>query len=115
MVNYLIKKKINQVLAITLTLLIFIAITIFVISFLSIQMMQFSDSLPKLVEKFNQFANSIESWASIRFQVSKQNIHSMVLKKRSEFINNGGVLIGETIVSTGSKVVVMLLIPVYVL
>ena len=36
------------------------------------------------------------------------------MKKRSDFINNGGALIGETLLSTGSKLVVMLLIPVYV-
>jgi predicted PurR-regulated permease PerM len=114
MVSFFIKRKVSEVTAITLTLVISIALTLLIISFLSIQMMQFSDSFPKLVEKFNQFADSIELWASDRFNISKLKIHSMVLKKRSEFINNGGSLIGETILSTGSKLVVMLLIPVYV-
>lgn len=114
LVSFFTKRKVSEVTAITLTLIISIAITIFIISFLSIQMMQFSDSFPKLVEKFNQIADSIELWASDQFQVSKLKIHSMVLKKRSEFINNGGALIGETILSTGGKLVVMLLIPVYV-
>ena len=86
----------------------------FIISFLSIQIMQFTDSFPRLVEKFNQFADSIEMWASERFSISKLKIHTMVLKKRSEFINNGGVIIGQTIISTGSKLVVAFLIPVYV-
>ena len=107
-------RKVNEVLAISITLIIFIALTLFIIMFLSIQMMQFTDSFPVLVEKFNQFADSMELWASDRFGISKIKIHSMVLKKRSEFINNGGVLIGETILSTGSKLVVALLIPVYV-
>jgi predicted PurR-regulated permease PerM len=114
MVSFFAKRKVSEVTAITLTLIISIALTIFIISFLSIQIMQFSDSFPKLVEKFNQFADSIELWASDRLDISKLKIHSMVLKKRSEFINNGGSLIGETILSTGSKLVVMLLIPVYV-
>ena len=82
--------------------------------FLSIQMMQFTDSLPKLVEKCNEIGDSFELWASDRFNIDKTKIHSMVLKKKSEFINNGGVLIGQTILSTGSKLVVALLIPVYV-
>jgi predicted PurR-regulated permease PerM len=77
-------------------------------------MMQFTDSLPKLVEKFNQFADSMELWVSKRFNISKLKIHSMVLTKRTEFINNGGLMIGQTIISTGSKIVVALLIPVYV-
>ncbi len=114
MVSFFTKRKINEVLAISITLIIGIAITLFIISFLSIQIMQFTDSFPKLVEKFNQFADSVELWASGRFNVSKLKIHSMVLKKRSEFINNGGALIGQTILSTGSKLVVALLIPVYV-
>ena len=114
MVNFFTKRKVNEVLAISITVTIAIAVTLFIISFLSIQMMQFTDSFPKLVEKFNQFADSVELWASDRFSISKVKIHSMVLKKRSEFINNGGSLIGETIISTGSKLVVALLIPVYV-
>lgn len=114
MVNFFTKRKLNEVLAISITVIIAIAVTLLIISFLSIQMMQFTDSFPKLVEKFNQFADSIEFWVSDRFNISKVKIHSMVLKKRAEFINNGGVLIGETIISTGSKLVVALLIPVYV-
>ena len=114
LVSFFTKRKVSQVVAISLTLLISIALTIFIISFLSIQMMQFSDSFPKLVVKFNQFADSMELWASDRFHVSKLKVHSMVLKKRAEFINDGGSLIGQTIVSTGSKLVVVLLIPVYV-
>jgi len=114
MVNFFTKRKVNEVFAISVTLIIFIALTLFVIMFLSIQMMQFTDSLPKLVEKCNEIGDSFELWASDRFNIDKTKIHSMVLKKKSEFINNGGVLIGQTILSTGSKLVVALLIPVYV-
>ena len=114
MVGFLTKRKVNQVVAISITLVLAIAITVFIVAFLSIQMMQFSDSFPKLIERFNQFVNSTELWASDRFNISKIKIHTMVMKKRSEFINDGGSLIGQTILSTGSKLVVMLLIPVYV-
>lgn len=114
MVSFFTKRNVNEVVAISITLTIGIVTTLLIISFLSMQMMQFTDSFPKLVEKFNQFADSIELWASNRFSVDKLKIHSMVLKKRSEFINNGGGLIGETLLSTGSKLIVALLIPVYV-
>lgn len=114
MVSFFTKRNVNEVVAISITLLTALAVTIFIISFLSIQMMQFTDSLPILVEKFNQFAESMELWASKRFNISKLKIHSMVLKEKAEFINNGGLMIGQTIISTGSKIVVALLIPVYV-
>ena len=114
LVNFFTKRKVSKVVAITISLIIAIATTLLIITFLSIQMMQFSDSFPKLVQKFNQFADSTEMWASQRFHINKIKIHSMILKKRAEFINNGGSIIGQTIVSTGSKLVVALLIPVYV-
>ena len=114
MVNFFTNRKVNEVLAISITLIIFIALTLFIIMFLSIQMMQFTDSFPKFVEKSNQIADSFELWASDRFSIDKIKIHSMILKKRSEFINNGDVMIGQTIISTGSKILVALLIPVYV-
>ena len=113
-VNFFTKRKINDILAISITLIIFIALTLFIIMFLSVQMMQFKDSFPKVVTKFNQFADLTELWAADRFSIDKIKIHSMVLRKKSEFINNGGVLIGETILNTGGKLVVALLIPVYV-
>jgi predicted PurR-regulated permease PerM len=114
LVNFFTKRKVSKVIAITISLIIAIATTLLIITFLSIQMMQFSDSFPKLVQKFNQFADSTEMWASQRFHINKIKIHSMILKKRAEFINNGGSIIGQTIVSTGSKLVVALLLPVYV-
>ena len=52
MVSFFTKRKMNEVVAISITLIIAIAITLLIISFLSIQMMQFTDSFPKLVEKF---------------------------------------------------------------
>ena len=114
MVGFLTKRKVNQVLAISITLFLFIAITVTIVALLSVQMMQFSDSFPKLIEKINQLADSMELWASERFNVSKLKIHSLVLKKRTEVIGDGGTLIGQTIISTGSKLVVLFLIPVYV-
>ena len=113
-VNFFTKRKINEILAISITLIIFIALTLFIIMFLLVQMMQFKDSFPKVVTKFNQFADLTELWAADRFSIDMIKIHSMVLRKKSEFINNGGVLIGETILNTGGKLVVALLIPVYV-
>jgi predicted PurR-regulated permease PerM len=85
MVSFFTKRKVNEVVAISITLMIAIITTLLIISFLSMQMMQFTDSFPKLVEKFNQLADSIELWASNRFSIDKLKIHSMVLKKRSEF------------------------------
>ena len=114
MVGFLTKRKVNQVLSISITLFLFIAITVTIVMLLSVQMMQFSESFPKLIEKINQFADSTELWASQRFNVSKLKIHSLILKKRTEVIGDGGALIGQTIISTGSKLVVLFLIPVYV-
>ncbi len=114
MVIFFTNRKVNEVLAISITLTITIVITLLIISFLSFQMMQFTDSFPKVVGKSNQIADSFELWASNRFSIDRIKIHSMVLKKRSEFISNGGVMIGETILSTGSRLLVALLIPVYV-
>ena len=114
MVIFFTNRIVNEVLAISITLTITIVITLLIISFLSFQMMQFTDSFPKVVGKSNQIADSFELWASNRFSIDRIKIHSMVLKKRSEFISNGGVMIGETILSTGSRLLVALLIPVYV-
>ena len=113
-VSFLTKRKVGQVVAISITLFLFIAITVAIITLLSVQMMQFSESFPRLIEKINQFADLMELWASDRFDMSKSKIHSLILKKRTEFIGESSSLIGQTIISTGSKLIVIFLIPVYV-
>lgn len=113
-VNFLVRKKMNRILAISLTLLFAALIVISIIILLSSQMMQFSNSFPKLITEFNQLLDQSVIWISKHFNISALEINTWLSEKTSEILAVANANIGQTIINTGTLVVALLLIPVYV-
>lgn len=113
-VNFFVKIKINRIVAIVITLIL----TIVVIGGFGIllysQAALFSESWPKFVIKFTKLFNESVSWASGYFDISPHKIEAWVTKTKSEMFNTDGTALKHTIISLGSGVVVMFMIPVYV-
>lgn len=114
MVNFFVKKKINRIVAISLTLVIVISASILLVILLSTQIMQFTDSFPILVEKFKQILHQSVAWASDYFNISTSKINTWINEKTTEFLKKSNASIGQTIIDTGSALVMLVLIPVYV-
>ncbi len=113
-VNFFVEKKINRVFAIVITLfLTFLVIAAFGFLFFS-QASRFSESWPILVDKFTEIFNQTITWASGYFDINAQKIHEWFANTKSEFLTSSAATIGKTIVSVGSLLVVLFLIPVYV-
>jgi predicted PurR-regulated permease PerM len=113
-VNLLVRKKMNRVIAIAITLVLVIAIVLSIITLLSAQMMQFSDSFPKLIEKFHLLLDRSVAWTSSNFNISTNSINGWLAKKNTEILNGSSSLIGQTLMNTGSVLIILILIPVYV-
>ncbi len=113
-VNFFVELKINRVLAIALTLLLTITIIgAFGVFFYS-QASKFSESWPILVEKFTQIFNQTIHWAHGYFDISSHKINVWIAQTRSDLLNSGQAAIGPTIMSVGSALVAIFLVPVYV-
>jgi predicted PurR-regulated permease PerM len=113
-VNFFVRLKINRVIAIIITLsLTFLIIGAFGALLFS-QASRFSESWPQLVDKFTQMLNDTISWASGHFNIKPYKIHQWITKTQGEVINGSGAAIGQTLISLGSGIVVLFLIPVYV-
>ncbi len=112
-VDFFVRKGMNRVAAIAITIILVIFITILFITLLSAQMMQFSDSFPKLVEKFHQLLDQSVAWASDNFHISTRKINLWIAEKNTEILNGTNSAIGQTIINTGSVLIVLVLIPVY--
>ena len=113
-VNFLVRIKINRVVAIVITLVLTILVIFALGSFLISQIVRFSDSWPKMAEKFTGYSNEIITWISANFDVSPQKIIAWIAKTKGELINTSGAAIGNTLVNVGNGLVVILLIPVYI-
>ncbi|MFA6923484.1 MAG: AI-2E family transporter [Bacteroidales bacterium] len=113
-VNFFLRKKINRVLAIVLTLfLAFSVISAFVILLFS-QAIRFSESLPMLVDKFTVILNQAITWVSGFFDINPQNIHDWITKTKGELINTGSDAIGQALVTVGNGIVILFLFPIYI-
>ncbi|MBN1339285.1 MAG: AI-2E family transporter [Bacteroidales bacterium] len=113
-VKFFVKKKINRIVAIVLSLLItFIVIAAFGALVIS-QASRFADSWPVLVERFTAMINEVISGASEYFNINPQRVHDWILKTQRELLSNSGEAIGKTLVTMGGVVVVLFLVPVYI-
>ncbi|MDD2797294.1 MAG: AI-2E family transporter [Bacteroidales bacterium] len=113
-VKFFVRKKINRVLAITITLILsFLVIVSFGMLLIS-QISQFNDSWPLLVDRCTELLNQSISGASQYFDIDKQLILDWVAKTKSELINTGGANVGQTLLTVGNEMANLLLIPFYI-
>ncbi len=108
------KKGMNRVIAIALTILLVIFITFTVIACISMQARMFGDSFPKLIDKFNSMLDGGIAWVSARFNVSVPEINTWIADTKAELLSGSRSAIGQTLINTGSVLVVLVLIPVYI-
>ncbi|MFY7964701.1 MAG: AI-2E family transporter [Chitinophagaceae bacterium] len=113
-VSFFVRRGIGRIMSITITLFIVIITTIVIAVLLSAQMMQFTNSFPKLIEQFHFLIDQLSVWVSGHFHISLNNLNVWVAKKNAEIANEASVFIAQTIINTGSLLVVVILSLVYV-
>jgi predicted PurR-regulated permease PerM len=113
-VNFMVRIKINRILAIILTMfLTFLVIAAFGAILFS-QAGKFGESWPVLVQKFTALLNQNIADAADYFNKDPQKIHDWITKTQGDIINVSTAAIGQTIVILGNGLVVLLLIPFYI-
>lgn len=113
-VNFLVRKRINRVLAIVIALLLtFLFIAAF-FALLFSQASRFSESWPLLVDKFTGILNQAITDASGYFDIKPQKIHEWIANTKSELIDTSSAAIGQTLLTLGTGVMIMFLLPLYI-
>lgn len=113
-VDALVRKKMNRTVAIILAVTLVILISIALLTLISSQMIQFTESLPKLIDNFHKLLDQTIAWISGQFNIRTSKINLWITEKNAEMIKNTSSAIGQTLMNTGSVVVVLLLIPIYI-
>ena len=113
-VHFFIRLKINRIIAILITLLLTVVVILAFILLIYTQAVSFSDSWPVFVDKFSVLLNQTISTASEYLNIRPSLIHAWITKTQHELININGTLIGQTLVSVGSSVATLFIVPVYV-
>jgi predicted PurR-regulated permease PerM len=113
-VNFLVRIRINRVVAIGITLLLTFLVFFAFGALLISQASRFGESWPILVDKFTALLNQTIIWASGYFDINAHKIHEWITKIQGELINTSGAAIGHTLVTLGNAVVVLFLVPFYI-
>lgn len=110
LVNFLQLKKINRIVAITLSLLVAILFVAGLMYFISSQVARFSENMPVLERKFLSLFNNLQVWL--------QDNYSLSLDKQSELITEAGnslkPLIGQTLGTVLGTLSMVVLLPIYI-
>lgn len=114
MVDFFVRKKMNRVLAITSSLILVGFVGLIALVILSSQLSSFTESFPKLVDRFYEILDQTVLWFSSQFNVSTKKLNLFITDFKTEMVNNSRTFIGNTINTVGNTVIVMVLIPVYV-
>jgi len=112
-VNFLISKKINKTFAIAMAVVVAIFILACLIYFLSAQITLFSNTYPKLKEKFNTTSEHFISWLSLHLNISIDKINIWISDTENEAVNNIGSAISQTLSTINSVIIIVVLLPVY--
>ncbi|MFZ4520938.1 MAG: AI-2E family transporter [Bacteroidales bacterium] len=113
-VSFLVRLRINRVVAIAITMLLTFLIIAAIGFLLFTQASRFSESWPLLVDRFTLMLNQSITWVSEYFDIKPQKIHEWIIKTKNEVINTSSAAIGQTLLSVGNTIVVILLVPAYV-
>jgi predicted PurR-regulated permease PerM len=101
-------------LAIVLTLILTSLLLVAFFGLVFSQARQFSESWPVLVDKFTETLNQAISGIAGYLDVKPQVISDWLAKSKGELLHFSNEAIGQTIVSLGNAVMLLLLIPVYI-
>ncbi len=113
-VNYLVRKRFNRALSITIVLLIATFLVAALITLLWLQASRLSDAWPQLTNKFQNLVTQSITWASDCFNISAEKINEWISNTKNEFISNSSAFVGITLTTMGGLLASALLTPVYI-
>ena len=113
-VNFFVRFGVNRILAIVIALLITSMVLVAFFLLIFTQASQFGESWPVLIDKFsttlNQFISEIAGYLELKPQI----IHDWITKSKGELLHFSNEAIGQTLLSVGNALMILLLIPVYI-
>ncbi len=113
-VNFLCKKKINRILAITLAVVTAFVILASIAFLIITQISTLNDSIPLLKEKLTGMFDESIIWISNNMNISHSKIKGWINDTKSQSINNISTVLGSALLGIGGTVVIIFLMPVYI-
>ncbi|PLK42196.1 MULTISPECIES: AI-2E family transporter [unclassified Emticicia] len=111
--DWLEKRKVNRVLAITITLVLFVVLIAAIVYLASTQVRGFSKMIPQLISKVELAYKNLLSWTSKKFDLSMETQVDQLNNYTDQIINQGGAVVGTALSTTSNMIGNMSIMPVY--
>ena len=113
-VDFMVEKKINRALSISAVLVVSLLILAALIALTLSQASLLKESMPYLVDKFQDLLNQAIAWVSGNFHISTKEINEWITHSKNEFIDSSSSKIGITLSTMGVVLAAVFLVPVYI-
>lgn len=113
-VNFLCRKKMNRILAITLAVVAAFVILASIAYLIITQLSNLHDSFPILKEKFTGMFDESIIWLSENSNISHSKIKGWINDTKSQSLSNISNVLGSALLGIGGTLVLILLVPVYI-
>jgi predicted PurR-regulated permease PerM len=113
-VNFLQKKKVPKLIAISIALLLAIIFVTILIGVISAQFTLVAKTYPALKTKLNHTISDNISWFADKLHTNPSTLLSWLRNAQNEFLKGINNSIGQTLMTVGNAMVVTVLIPVYI-
>jgi len=113
LVNFLIRKKFNRIVAISLVLLLVSLIFAATIGLLGSQASRLSAAWPELYVKLQELFAQIVSWTSTYFDIAPKKVNTWLVSASDDVINSSKGAIGSALTTIGGILTFTVIIPVY--
>ena len=113
-VNFLVRKGFNRILAIIITVLLLLCISGFLTVLLSKQIIEFAHSVPQFILKLEELLAQFSTLIAENFNLATNEVDEWLLKEKGQLIEESTGAMGQTLIKTGSKLVLIILIPIYI-
>ncbi len=113
-VDFLVQKKMDRLFAIILTVCVAVLIGALLTAWISTKANLLIDAYPLLMEKLDKLQAQFIPWFADHFNLDARTANKWVNDARTDLTHLSGSSIGDTLVSVGGIVGILLLLPVYI-
>lgn len=112
-VNFLISKKFNKIIAISLAVLLTFIILAGLVYIIFTQVSMFAENYPQLKAKADVISQQSVIWISESFNLKVERINAWIKETEGSVLSDIGPLLARTLLSMTSSIVILFLMPVY--
>lgn len=111
--KWLVKRGLPQVPAMILSIMIAVTLIVSIVYFLSTQLGQFIQDLPKIRRNLDQHVDTIQVWIRQNFNITKREQQEAIESASADMKTTGPGMLGTTFITAASVLILIFLLPIY--